>query len=541
MNRTVVTVLLLLAAAAAAVVWLQREREADYVYSLPAGESPHEYLKGIYAADQATQPSPYHIRAAVVPHHVVSTEAMAAGVKVLVPNDPQRILLLSPDHFEGCPTPLCTTSGTFETLLGNVQGEPLRLNLGTASLVTAAPDLFKKEHGIRAVLPYIAHYLPGTTVVPIVFSQKHPWESADEEAILKLFAEALDDETDLVISSDFSHYLTISEADKKDEETAQTIFAKDLDGLKALDNPAQSDCPRCLWLLASLAEAQDFYNPSVLLHTNSARLLNDTTVPETTSHFALVFYANEALGPEDIALAGDVTLTRTKQVPVLSGDIQKFWAGEGLRVVNLEGPLSPSCMSAPNPFIFCNPQDLWSDIRDFATHWGVQNNHMLDKGKAGYAETKALIEEAGEGAISTSPYQDSKYFIVALTRVTNPVPQQAAVNLREEYERAIEDLRNADPNLLRIAYIHAGVEYQTLTSKEEKEFYQSFIDAGADAVLVSHSHVMGDMFIYKNRPIFTGLGNFIFDQTDAVPTSTAKLVRLRKEGGKVLFETLISR
>ena len=87
-------------------------------------------------------------------------------------------------------------------------------------------------------------------------------------------------------------------------------------------------------------------------------------------------------------------------------------------------------------------------------------------------------------------------------------------------------------------YVHGGDEYFALTSDAWTKRWEKFIDAGADAVMVVHAHVPGDMVFYKNKPIFRGLGNFVFDQYDAVSKQTAKFVRLRKENGEVKFETL---
>jgi poly-gamma-glutamate synthesis protein (capsule biosynthesis protein) len=38
------------------------------------------------------------------------------------------------------------------------------------------------------------------------------------------------------------------------------------------------------------------------------------------------------------------------------------------------------------------------------------------------------------------------------------------------------------------------------------------VDAGADIVIGHHPHVIQGMEIYKRKPIFYSLGNFIFDQ-----------------------------
>src|SRR6185436_4802272 len=164
------------------------------------------------------------------------------------------------------------------------------------------------------------------------------WKTRREE-LLAVIERATADGV-LLISSDFSHYLSLQGADKKDEEAAKAIFAKNLDGIASLNAPSQSDCPACLWIAARFADKRNAYNPSVLLHTNSASLLGNLGASSTTSHFAIAFYENARLSPEDLALAGDVTLTRPKDnaVPAPPQEVRSFWSGNGPRVVNLEGP-----------------------------------------------------------------------------------------------------------------------------------------------------------------------------------------------------------
>ena len=51
---------------------------------------------------------------------------------------------------------------------------------------------------------------------------------------------------------------------------------------------------------------------------------------------------------------------------------------------------------------------------------------------------------------------------------------------------------------------------------------------------------VSDLEMYHGKPIFRGIGNFYFDQHDAVATSTAKIVRLKKGGNHIAFQTLIA-
>ena len=505
-------------------------------------DSPQQLMVGIYAAEKHETPPPaeQHIRALIVPHHLTATESIAAGIRMLRNQAFSRVLLISPDHFDRCPTLLCTTGGTFQTAFGEVHTAPEILQtLKSSPLVTDEPELFKKEHGIYAILPYLAHERPGVPVTPLVISQKLPWK-AERQALLDLVSRAADDRTLVIVSSDFSHYLPLEAAQAMDEATAETLFSKDLDGLADLQSPAQSDCPNCLWTLASLADARGFYNPAVVMHTNSALILNDPRVAETTSHFSMVWYQNDRLDSHDLAVAGDATVTRG--VPrSLSKSVQDWWAGDGLRFVNLEGPLSGECPSRTNPFLFCNLEKTWLRISALATHWGVQNNHMLDLGATGTLETQRIIQAHGETPVTSEPWEDGRVRLLTLTYLMNPVDESAAANLSSTRAAVLKALRGSKPDELTVVLVHGGTEYQALTSDAEEKLYEQLIDAGADAVVVSHSHVVGDVRLYKDKPIFRGVGNFLFDQHDRVPTSTAKIVRLRKDNGRVLFETLTSR
>jgi hypothetical protein len=345
----------------------------------------------------------------------------------------------------------------------------------------------------------------------------------------------------IVVSSDFSHYLSLKKADEMDEITAEALFAADLEGIAALNNPEQSDCPVCLFAFATIAKNNDFYNPSVLSHTNSARILNEESIPETTSHFAMAWYRNDDLSGDDLAVAGDVTMTRRITTPKLKPMMQQFWNGRGLRFVNLEGPLQTTCAPNRRVFDFCNAEHLWKGMLGLATHWAVLNNHTFDQYAEGLAETKRIIDAAGETWVGDSLIDVDDVRFISLTALMNPVSDIAALDKAASYQYVIDQLQKNPSDKMTVALVHAGKEYAALGSDTYNQYLRSFVDAGADVVVAAHTHVIGDMEIYKDKPIFRGVGNFIFDQFDEVATQTAMAVRLRKENGKILFETLRTR
>lgn len=60
---------------------------------------------------------------------------------------------------------------------------------------------------------------------------------------------------------------------------------------------------------------------------------------------------------------------------------------------------------------------------------------------------------------------------------------------------------------------HAGVEYLEIPIPELRELYRYWIDLGISGVIASHPHIPQGIEIYKGKPIYYSLGNFIFEGT----------------------------
>lgn len=62
-----------------------------------------------------------------------------------------------------------------------------------------------------------------------------------------------------------------------------------------------------------------------------------------------------------------------------------------------------------------------------------------------------------------------------------------------------------------IALIHWGREDSHYLEQVQKDTSKQYIDAGADAIIGSHAHVLQGIEFYKNKPIIYNLGDFIFN------------------------------
>ena len=78
-------------------------------------------------------------------------------------------------------------------------------------------------------------------------------------------------------------------------------------------------------------------------------------------------------------------------------------------------------------------------------------------------------------------------------------------------------------------YVHWGIERNTTPEDYQKSMAKQYIDAGADAVIGSHPHVLQGIEFYQGKPIFYSLGNFIFNQD--IASTMAVQIEIDKEGG----------
>lgn len=163
----------------------------------------------------------------------------------------------------------------------------------------------------------------------------------------------------------------------------------------------------------------------------------------------------------------------------------------------------------------------------------LANNHILDQGRKCCMDTKTELEKAGVDTVGVGNNLDEagkvlykkvgterlaiincceKEFSIATDHSAGANP----LNPVKQYYSIQEARLNADYVLV---IIHGGHEHYQLPSPRMQETYRFFIDAGADAVVNHHQHCFSGYEIYKNKPIFYGLGNFCFDKPERINSS----------------------
>lgn len=231
-------------------------------------------------------PAKHEIKLIIVPHHLLASQYIADLIHQASSDKIKTVVIVGPNHENVGVRHLATTNAKWPTPYGELTVDQDLVKKFISDLKTdSEPSIFTNEHSIGAIAPFVQYYLPQSQILPIIFNS---YSSArDVERVSNWLSENLPANSLVIVSTDFSHYLTFEQASQKDKITEQIILGRDLEKIFALNND-YVDSPASLALALSYAK-QNNLATEIIHHNNSFNLL--TVKPkETTSYFGIIFY-----------------------------------------------------------------------------------------------------------------------------------------------------------------------------------------------------------------------------------------------------------
>ena len=180
-----------------------------------------------YLAQARTDaPRPFDLipKALIVPHagYIYSGAIAATAYATLRPVSARirRVVLLGPTHRVAVRGLALPGADAFDTPLGRVMldADAARA-IANLPQVSISAEAHAQEHALEVQLPFLQSALKDFTLLPLAVGM-----ASAEEVAEVLEAVWGGDETLIVISSDLSHYLPYSTAQRVDGETAQSIL-----------------------------------------------------------------------------------------------------------------------------------------------------------------------------------------------------------------------------------------------------------------------------------------------------------------------------
>jgi AmmeMemoRadiSam system protein B len=478
-----------------------------------------------------------------VPHHLLAADLIARGFRAAAATPYDRVVILSPDHFNRSRRPLATTRRDIDTVFGPLQND--RTATGTLLAADALfddSDLFHGEHGIAAIAPFIKYFFRDAKIVPVAISfgaSRAHWDQA-----LALLEKLMGPRTLVVQSTDYSHYLPSNVALQRDQETLNIIAGNDVEALARLVQPAHIDSKAAQYLQMRLQDGTFKSQATVVANRNSVEY--STIGAKTTSYIVTVYTERPPTGSELryqdqelVYFGGDTFLDRWLTAPLadkhvagsIVGEIKAI-TGNAPLVVNLEGVL----LDEP-------PEGIRNDLHVMYASLaipilsalnvkvaGLANNHSFDLGSPGYQETRSILQRSDitplghKEVVNLGPFR-----LIGLNFIGKDdfhgYPVVKATDIDELCRMP------ARPPL--IALVHWGEEYTRAPGTAEYAAAQAMQACGVSAVVGAHSHQAVpriEAMQGGEYQLTYSLGNLLFDQKADRSSSALLELRAFKQG-----------
>jgi len=256
-------------------------------------------------------------------------------------------------------------------------------------------------------------------------------------------------------------------------------------------------------------------------------------------------------GPAEITLAfaGDVHFTgRTASLlddpaTAFGSSISAVLSAADVAMVNLETAVTTRGTPEPKRFHFRAPPTAYEAVKAAGVDVvSIANNHALDYGRVGLADTLTAAKAAGMPAIGAgadaaeaySPWitevRGTRIAFLAFSQVQElwtrwrATETESGIAMTRDLPRAVAAVKAARQAAdVVVVYVHWGLEGNSCPPGEARTFASEMAEAGADMVVGTHAHLLlGDGWL-GNTFVQYGLGNFLWWRNDAYSNDTGVL------------------
>ena len=193
-------------------------------------------------------------------------------------------------------------------------------------------------------------------------------------------------------------------------------------------------------------------------------------------------------------------------------NVLAYFSADDLTIVNYEGALTDTKSATNNTYSFAGPpRNALALALGSVEAVALDNNHVFDHGKRGYADTQDALRGAGilfsgNGQSAIHETQAGGVRIGMLSYCTLRTGYGA---IYKRLPGDIHALREQGCALVIVSY-HWGEERTYTPNQRQIDLGRATVDSGADLVLGHHGHVINPVEYYNGRYIVYSLANFSF-------------------------------
>ncbi|NCT55422.1 AmmeMemoRadiSam system protein B [bacterium] len=246
------------------------------------------YLQKGLELDFIPDSNPRIIKTAVIPHHLLPFFIHADFFKRLQLQKPTNVILIGPNHPNMGDYSVITTTSNFKSMYGQSNTDPGLVKSLITEIKWAGEDtqVLSKEHSVTELIPYFHFYLPNTTITPFILKPGITEENLDK--FYEQISINIKENTVVVFSIDFSHYLDSYQAREHDSQTLKALQNNDYSTVLSMGNN-NVDSPESLGLFLNFTKGAFNDSCEIMQNTNSGEIVKEP-FKSTTSYFYILCY-----------------------------------------------------------------------------------------------------------------------------------------------------------------------------------------------------------------------------------------------------------
>ncbi|MDF1497919.1 MAG: AmmeMemoRadiSam system protein B [Patescibacteria group bacterium] len=196
------------------------------------------------------------IKAGITSHHFLAKNLIANFFSGIDGNEIRNIILIGPDHYgelDKSKIDIVTTKLSWDTPFGQMDSNlEIQDKLLTFDYIKENDSVFRNEHSIYTLVPFIKKSFPKVRIVPLIIKNNKDYKKyIDVGNDIKM---VVGEGALIIISSDFSHNVSIINSQENDLKSIESLKGLNEENI---DN-VNSDCRACLAILLGYLEDEEF-------------------------------------------------------------------------------------------------------------------------------------------------------------------------------------------------------------------------------------------------------------------------------------------
>lgn len=262
------------------------ETESNLIISVDYNQEL--FLRAVSRFPKDLEISATNISGLIAPHHDIASLYTAELFQKVSRKDIKKVIIIGPNHENSGAGDIITGNFSYRYLGEETSFDKLLIDkLLKDKIAVLDNERLATEHSISALMPFVNYYFEDAKIVPLIISNR---VSLNQSIKLgQCLATYLDEETLIIASIDFSHYLSTEQANDNDVITRAALLSRDYNKIFSL-NSDYLDSPAALVAVLSATYKHEASQIQIIRQANLAEAIGAGSVSNSTSYLTALLY-----------------------------------------------------------------------------------------------------------------------------------------------------------------------------------------------------------------------------------------------------------